>query len=124
PALVKRDFPQDKGTLTSSYAVLIGVTAASGAAAAVPLAHDLGLGWQAALLSPLVLAVPAALFWLPRFRHSRTVGTNASGQAPPLTQALHRSWLAWQVTLFLGLNSFIFFLLVGWMPAMLQDVGY
>ena len=122
PALVKRDFPHDKGTLTSAYAVLIGITAASSAAVAVPIAHHLSLGWQTALASPLVLAIPAALFWLPRFQRSRPIAANDNTSSS--AQAVRRSWLAWQVTLFLGLNAFIFFLLVGWMPAMLQDVGY
>lgn len=124
PALVKRDFPQDKGTLTAAYAVFIGVTAATSAAVAVPIAHGLNLGWKAALAAPLALAIPAALFWLPRCRHSRAVDARAAVQTPALAQPIHRSWLAWQVTLFLGLNSFIFFLIVGWLPAMLQQAGY
>ena len=34
------------------------------------------------------------------------------------------SALAWQVTLFLGINSFVFYVMVSWLPAILQDAGY
>ncbi|MCB5364812.1 MFS transporter [Pusillimonas sp. CC-YST705] len=125
PGLVKRDFPLDKGTLTASYAVLIGITAALSAAVAVPIAHGLKLGWQMALASSLTLAIPAALYWLPRCKYSRGAsGSSDAPQAAPLSRPLHRSALAWQVTFFLGLNSFIFFLIVGWLPAMLQQAHY
>jgi CP family cyanate transporter-like MFS transporter len=124
PSLVKRDFPNDRGTLTASYACFIGITAALGAGVTVPIAHGLNLGWQVALASSLVLAVPAALYWLPRWRSSHGLQISNHAQAAPLSRPIHRSWLAWQVTLFLGTNAFIFFLFVGLMPAMLQQAGY
>lgn len=125
PALVKRDFPDDKGTLSSSYAVLIGITAACSAAVAVPIAHGWGLGWRAALLSSLALSLPAALYWLSRSRQGRRIHTPSSAvSSDTLRRPIHHSLLAWQVTLFLGLNSFIFFLIIGWLPAMLQQAGY
>lgn len=124
PSLVKRDFPQDKGTLTATYAVFIGATAALGGAVAVPIAQAWGLGWQAALASPLILAVLAALFWLPRYRQSQGMASGPSQAHAGFTQPLRQSLLAWQITLFMGLNSFLFFLIIGWLPAMLQHAGY
>jgi CP family cyanate transporter-like MFS transporter len=35
-----------------------------------------------------------------------------------------RSALAWQVTLFLGLNSFVYYVTVSWLPTILRDAGY
>jgi len=135
PSLVKRDFAQDKGTLTSVYAVFIGISAALGGALAVPVAQ--WGSWPVALASPLLLAVLAALFWLPRYRHSQglasveAIDANDSGDniAPqkttaPLSRPVYRYALAWYVTLFMGLNSFVFFLIIGWLPAMLQQAGY
>jgi len=134
PSLVKRDFAQNPGTLTSVYAVFIGISAALGGALAVPLAHL--SSWPAALASPLVLVVMAMIFWLPRYRYSQGLGSintgsintdsanvNAPG-APTFTRPVWRYALAWQVTLFMGLNAFVFFLIIGWLPAMLQAAGY
>jgi CP family cyanate transporter-like MFS transporter len=35
-----------------------------------------------------------------------------------------RSALAWQVTLFLGINSLIYYVVIGWLPAILISHGY
>jgi cyanate permease len=35
-----------------------------------------------------------------------------------------RSALAWQVTLFLGINSLVYYVIIGWLPAILQSLGY
>ncbi|WVD63251.1 hypothetical protein RHO15_07135 [Utexia brackfieldae] len=34
-----------------------------------------------------------------------------------------RSALAWQITLYLGLNSTIYYVIIGWLPAILMDAG-
>jgi CP family cyanate transporter-like MFS transporter len=39
-------------------------------------------------------------------------------------RAIWRSALAWQVTLFLGINSLIYYVIIGWLPAILQSHGY
>src|SRR5690606_1856237 len=44
-------------------------------------------------------------------------------------RALHnrgiwRSALAWQVTLFLGINSLVYYVIIGWLPAILISQGY
>lgn len=124
PSLVKRDFPLDKGSLTAGYAVFIGATAALGGVMAVPLAHGWTLGWQVALASPLVLALPAIVFWLPRTRQRHHQGSAGTARAPAFSRPLRQFWLAWQVTLFMGLNSFVFYLIIGWLPAILQHSGY
>jgi CP family cyanate transporter-like MFS transporter len=32
--------------------------------------------------------------------------------------------LAWQVTLFMGLNSFIYYVMIGWLPSVLASSGH
>ena len=36
---------------------------------------------------------------------------------------LRRSALAWQVTLFMGLQSLLFYCLIAWLPTLLEDEG-
>jgi CP family cyanate transporter-like MFS transporter len=44
---------------------------------------------------------------------------------PAGTQSgIWRSPLAWQVTLFLGINSLIYYVVIGWLPAILITHGY
>ena len=45
------------------------------------------------------------------------------GEKKAATVAVWRSPLAWQVTLFMGLNAMPFYVAVGWLPAILTDSG-
>lgn len=119
PSLVKRDFPGHVATLTSAYVLAMGVAAALGSVVVVPLTQ--AWGWQLALGAFLVLPVAALLVWSLqlRQRHAPAAGT----ATPPHGGPIWRSALAWQVTLFLGLNSTIYYVVVGWLPTILVDAG-
>lgn len=121
PGLIKRDFPGQVAKLTGAYSLTMGAAAALGSAMIVPLALS-GAGWHGALLMLMVFPLLATLLWLPQWRQKHTA---------PLTgaRALHnrgiwRSALAWQVTLFLGINSLIYYVIIGWLPAILLSHGY
>ncbi|WP_367822334.1 CynX/NimT family MFS transporter [Streptomyces sp. LMG1-1-1.1] len=126
PGLIKRDFPERAAGMTSVYtgAMIAGATVA--AAAAVPLEKALGGGWQASLGVWSLLAVVAALAWLPQVLIAR--GRTGHGvRAVPAAGArpvrVWRSALAWQVTLFMGLQSLWSYVLIAWMPTMFTDHG-
>nr|WP_296947826.1 MFS transporter [uncultured Massilia sp.] len=119
PSLVKRDFPDDVAALTGAYALAAGLVAALGSAAVAPLAQ--AWGWRAALAAFAVLPAVALLAWLalPRAQAGMAAGAPARRQGP----AVWRSALAWQVTLFLGLNSTVYYIAIGWLPTILADAG-
>ncbi|MFF5390551.1 CynX/NimT family MFS transporter [Streptomyces sp. NPDC013012] len=125
PGLIKRDFPDRAAAMTSVYtgAMITGATVA--AAAAVPLEKALG-GWEASLGFWSLLAAVAALAWLPqvliaRGRTGHAVRAVPAGGARPVN--VWRSALAWQVTLFMGLQSLWTYVLIAWMPTILVDHG-
>ncbi|WP_124079776.1 MFS transporter [Pigmentiphaga humi] len=124
PSLVKRDFPQRIATLTSSYALVMGIASGAASFVAVPLANwQAGPGWPLALFAPALLVVLSLAVWLPSCRAGRRpVPLSADSAAP--RQAIWKSWLAWQITLFLGINSLIYYSVAGWLPSMLHDAGY
>ncbi len=62
------------------------------------------------------------LLWLPQWRQ-RPAGS-LSGSRALQSRGIWRSTLAWQVTLFLGINSLIYYVIIGWLPAILQSHGY
>ncbi|MEU2505967.1 MFS transporter [Streptomyces sp. NPDC007863] len=126
PGIVKRDFPDRAAALTSVYtgAMVAGATVA--AAAAVPLEEALGGGWQGSLGFWSLLAVVAAVGWLPQVLIARgrtgheVRAVPAAGAAPA---RVWRSALAWQVTLFMGLQSVWSYVLIAWMPTIFTDHG-
>lgn len=121
PGLIKRDFSQHVARLTGAYSLTMGAAAALGSALVVPLALH-GFGWRSALLMLMLFPLLAFLIWLPQWRTTRSANLSSS-------RALHergiwRSPLAWQVTLFLGLNSLIYYVIIGWLPTILISHGY
>ncbi|OHM98223.1 hypothetical protein A7T48_18575 [Salmonella enterica subsp. enterica serovar Bareilly] len=121
PGLIKRDFSQHVARLTGAYSLTMGAAAALGSALVGPLALH-GFGWRGALLMLMLFPLLGFLIWLPQWRTTRSANLSSS-------RALHergiwRSPLAWQVTLFLGLNSLIYYVIIGWLPTILISHGY
>ncbi|MEV4314496.1 MFS transporter [Actinocrispum sp. NPDC049592] len=119
PALLKRDFPDRVAQMTSLYSVTMGVVGAVVSGLAVPLAGTLPGGWRTALGCTAGLALIALAVWLPQgFRRDQAVAMPArTGRMP------FRSPLAWQVTAFMGLQSFGFYIVLAWFPAILHSLG-
>lgn len=121
PGLIKRDFSGHVARMTGAYSITMGAAAAAGSAMVVPLALA-GFGWRGALLLLMVFPLLALLLWLPQARRQATTPLTGSGAAH--NRGIWRSALAWQVTLFLGINSLVYYVIVGWLPAILQSMGY
>ncbi len=121
PGLIKRDFPGQVAKLTGAYSLTMGAAAALGSALVVPVALS-GAGWHGALLMLMVFPLLALLLWLPQWRQ-RPAGS-LSGSRALQSRGIWRATLAWQVTLFLGINSLIYYVIIGWLPAILQSHGY
>ena len=121
PSLVKREFPERVGLMTSIYSAALGFSAAIAAGASFPIAQQIGIGWQASLALWALLALVAAAAWLPQIRSARPA--NASAETSQGVSGLWRSPLAWQVTLFMGLQSLAYYVVLTWLPEILQEVG-
>ena len=121
PGLIKRDFSQHVARMTGAYSITMGGAAALGSAMVVPLALA-GFGWHGALLMLMVFPLLALLVWLPQTRKTATAPLTSSGAMH--NRGIWRSALAWQVTLFLGINSLVYYVIIGWLPAILQSLGY
>jgi MFS transporter, CP family, cyanate transporter len=122
PSVIKRDFAHHVGGVTTIYAVVLALTAAIGSGVSVPLARLLPGGWKSALA---FWALPAALAVFPlalRLRTSADAQSANKVYAAPVP--IWRSLLAWQVTVFMGLQSFSYYIVVSWFPSVLQDIGY
>ncbi len=122
PSLVKRDFSNNVGLMTGIYAVSMNLCGAIASGISVPLARNLGFGWNGALGVWGILALIAALFWFPRVRgnHTSAVGTTNGAM---VRRSLWRSPLAWTITLFMGMQSLLFYVLITWLPEMMTSRG-
>ncbi|WBP87743.1 CynX/NimT family MFS transporter [Kitasatospora cathayae] len=125
PGLVKREFPDRAATMTGVYSttMLVGATLAAGTS--VPLEHALGGGWRASLGAWSLLALVAAVAWLPQVLRSRQEKAAVAAAAQPgkPIEGIWKSPLAWQISLFMGISSLLVYTLVAWMPTILADHG-
>ena len=122
PGLVKREFPEKAGLMTSVYSTSLGVSAAIAAGVSVPLAGLDGIGWRGALAVWALPALLACVAWLPQLGR-RDLPARSSDPDAPIIRDLLRSPLAWQVTLFMGLQSLSYYVTLTWLPEILQDGG-
>ena len=120
PSLIKRDFPHRIAFITALYALTMGIVAALVSAIAVPIARMNGLGWRYSLLAVAIMIIITLLVWWPQWRHATSTPTSSTIK----TVSLWRQPLAWQVSLFLGLNSLMYYIVVSWLPAILQEAGF
>jgi CP family cyanate transporter-like MFS transporter len=121
PSLIKRDFSRRIGPLTGLYTVVMSLGSAFAAGLAVPVANVLPGGWRSSLACWIVAAVAASLVWWRLGRHSEASTPVVAGAVQQTS--VWRSMLAWQVTLFMGIQAFNFYILVAWLPSILGDTG-
>lgn len=119
PSLVRREFPRHVGLMTGVYTGAMTIASTVAAAATVPLSIASGLGWRGGLGFWALPAGIALLAWLPQVRdHSRPPAVPGAGRS------LLRDRLAWAVTLFMGLQSLLFYASIAWLPSVYREEGF
>ena len=116
--LIKARMPHIIGLMTSTYTTGLSLFAAVGTGVTIPLANQ--FGWRGSLLFWLLLVVLTLICWVPQVK--------SPGEIPKTDDKIKgshiwKSRLAWQVSMFMGLQSFIFYTLIAWLPDMLISKG-
>jgi CP family cyanate transporter-like MFS transporter len=130
PPVVKRYFPDRLTQVTTLYAVLIAVSTALPALAAVPVATR--FGWRSSLAVWAVLALTALTPWvIATVRHRRELArlrqsdeTQGVESEPQLEGRLVHSLIAWAVTVTFSISSINVYAAFAWMPTMLVDIAH
>ncbi len=142
PPIIKRDFPSKASSITGLYSATLTLSAGLASGVAVPIAG--ANSWQIALgvWAVLVLLGLAAWLWSVHARRaiepalSEVVAAviNDDGAAavkgssqPTAHEPTPAVWtvpLAWVVTFFMGLQSFLFYTFVQWLPEINQANGF
>ncbi|MBS9524274.1 MFS transporter [Litoribacter alkaliphilus] len=119
---IKTTMPHKIGLMTSIYTTGMTLLAAVASGVSIPLATIFNLGWRGSLLSWIGLIVIGLLVWLPQ------IGKKKMPVAKSFTETtsvqVWKSKLGWQVSLFMGIQSFIFFSLITWLPDLLITRGF
>lgn len=121
PALVKQGFPSRIGLMTGAYVTVMSAGATLAAGATIVMQQALQLSWRGVLA---LWALPAGAAMAACISGARFRRTGPDGIVPlTAVRGLYRDRLAWQVTLFMGLQSLTYYSSVAWLPTLFIDKG-
>ena len=120
PAFIKKKFPYKIGLVTGIYLVSMNLMSALAVGYSISIGKIGSLGWKGSIGIWGVLALVTFFCWLPLVQKSQSVTARPSAT---VIQTMWKSRLAWQISIFMGLQSFVFYILAAWLPAMLQSWG-
>jgi len=120
PAFIKKEFPKQVGLITGIYSVAMNLTSAMAAGFSIAIGQSTGWGWKASIGVWALVALISILVWLPQLLMKKQ---GDAVLAAVSFKSLFKSRLAWNVTIFMGLQSLIFYCMVAWLPAVLLSWG-
>lgn len=124
PSFIKEKFPTKIAVMTSLYTTSMAIFATAASGVSIPLADGLGVGWQPALLLWILPAFLGLLIWFFIARKQRNANdVDMQYQKPKSSKGIWRSRLAWQVAIFMGLQSFMFYVTISWLAEIVIDFG-
>lgn len=110
----KARLPEKIGLFTAILSTGMSLFAAVASGVSVPLAQAWDWGWRGSLASWVLLMILALLVWIPQLSSK----TNPRRTGHSTGKNVWKSKLAWQVTLFMGAQSVMYFTMITWLPDM------
>nr|WP_010529998.1 MFS transporter [Lentibacillus jeotgali] len=123
PGLIKMKFPMKIGLLTGLYAVFMNIFGALASGLSLPVSRISGFGWQGSLASWAILSIVALMVWFPQLK-KKADSLKSTDSKQAANNKLWKSSLAWNITVYMGTQSMIFFTMISWLPDILTNSGY
>ncbi|WP_178945448.1 MFS transporter [Kocuria sp. TGY1127_2] len=141
PVIVKRDFAKHVSLMTGLYTAVLSVGAATASGITAPLSHSLPGSWRSALALWAIIPAICAAWWFyltrkarrSEYERSGSLAKAITGSIPAVPSAvepnasrkvsLWKSPIAWQVTMFMGFQSLIFYTAANWLPTVESTIG-
>jgi CP family cyanate transporter-like MFS transporter len=120
PAFIKKEIPEKVGVVTGVYLVSMNLTSALAAGYSIRIGEITGLGWQGSIGIWGIVALVSFIIWLPQTIKTPVLVIESQSKSK---SGLWKSRLAWNIAIFMGLQSLMFYSLAAWLPAILQDWG-
>jgi len=121
PGYIKNNFPKQIGLMTGIFAVSMNLTAALASGFSVRIGEWTGFGWRGSLGIWLVIA-GLGLFVLVLELLFNKKNKNQSKTALTVSDFnMFKSAQAWNISLFMGLQSLFYYCMMAWLPSFLTD---
>ncbi|WP_373894066.1 CynX/NimT family MFS transporter [Virgibacillus sp. CBA3643] len=123
PGVLKERFPNQVPLMTGVYSTAMGLVAALASGVSIPLANAAGLGWELSLAVWVIPALMGVAIWVYFFIQRRSANEVKVQYIAASDTRMWRSRLAWQVAVFLGLQAFLYYVVIAWLPEIVQGSG-
>jgi CP family cyanate transporter-like MFS transporter len=123
PGYIKNNFPKQIGLMTGIFAVSMNLTAALASGYSVSLGEWTGYGWRGSLGIWLVIALLALFVVTVELLLNRSSVQQTGASLVKSDFNMFKSKQAWNISIFMGLQSLVYYSLISWLPAVLGDYG-
>ncbi|WP_265430066.1 CynX/NimT family MFS transporter [Chryseobacterium sp. YIM B08800] len=123
PGYIKNNFPKQIGLMTGIFAVSMNLTAALASGYSVSIGEWTGYGWRGSLGIWLVIALLALFVVVLELLLNKSKSKQVGNPFVKSDFNMFKSKQAWNISIFMGLQSLVYYSLISWLPAVLGDYG-
>lgn len=121
PPFIKKYFSGNAGFMTALFLSISNIFAALSVAFSVEIGEIANLGWKSSIGIWGFFSLFALPVWWFIFKHKKESENTNKGLKSP--RKMWSSNLAWQISIFMGMQSVIYYVLSAWLPTILQHWG-
>ncbi|WP_034574036.1 MFS transporter [Helicobacter saguini] len=120
PSFIKAKFPRQIPKIMSIYSLTLNTSAILGLLLSLVLMRTFGLLNGMAFWA--IFGLLALIFYLPQAKNARFKRVKTTTNAPQIS--LFKSLKAWKIAIFMGLQSYMFYGIIVWLPKIIESKGY
>jgi len=123
PGYIKNNFPRQIGIMTGIFAVSMNLTAALASGYSTRIGAWSGYGWQGSLGIWLVITLLSLLVVSIELIFIEKDNQHVKSNISKSEFNIFKSTQAWNISIFMGLQSLVYYSLISWLPTVLVDYG-
>lgn len=121
PGYIKNNFPKQIGLMTGIFAVSMNLTAALASGFSVRIGEWTGFGWRGSLGIWLVIAGLGLFVLILELIFNKKNPGQSKAALTVSDFNMFKSAQAWNISIFMGLQSLFYYCMMAWLPSFLTD---
>ncbi|GGE11994.1 CynX/NimT family MFS transporter [Sphingobacterium cellulitidis] len=123
PAYIKNEFPAKIGLMTGIFSVSMNLVAALASGFSISIGKWTGMGWKGSLGIWIFVAIIALIIVFAELFWGANTASQQTKKEETIKFNIFKSKQAWNISLFMGLQSLIYYCLVAFLPSVLMEYG-
>lgn len=123
PAYIKNEFPAKIGLMTGIFSVSMNLVAALASGFSISIGKWTGMGWKGSLGIWIFVAIIALIIVFAELFWGANTASQQTKKEETIKFNIFKSKQAWNISVFMGLQSLIYYCLVAFLPSVLMEYG-